>query len=73
MSSAQAHARALRRHLGLGTLVETLLKPFARLVDHLFGTRLTGCVACRRRRDRLDRWTAALTRRLQTLRRRLEW
>ncbi|MDB6109988.1 MAG: hypothetical protein JWR69_1738 [Pedosphaera sp.] len=42
---------------GLGTWVARISRPIARLSDRHLGTKLVGCIPCKRRQSRLDLWT----------------
>jgi hypothetical protein len=40
---------------GLGDLIALLAKPFARLLDRLFRTKVQGCKPCAMRQEKLNR------------------
>jgi hypothetical protein len=44
-----------RKYRGIGDLVEAVAKPVARVIDRVAHTRLTGCQACAKRRETLNR------------------
>lgn len=41
---------------GLGTWINRITRPIARLSDRHLGTKLVACIPCKRRQNRLDIW-----------------